>query len=59
MEDSKSSDTWIEELYAYAERNIIGYVRPNDYKERVARVLSGSRKPMRTARGHPGDNYDV
>lgn len=42
-----SNDNWIEELYRYAESNIVGYKRPADYKERVKRVLNGKRKPCR------------
>lgn len=42
-------DKWIHELYQYAERNITGYKRPADYKERVKRILE--RRPKRS-NGH-------
>ena len=42
--------TWAEEFYEYAEKNLKGYKRPVDYKERVDKLLEGKRKPNNTNR---------
>ena len=38
-------DKWTEDFYVYAERNIVGYKRPADYRERLERVRSKKRYP--------------
>lgn len=39
------SKEW-EEFYAYAEKNIRGYKRPSNYKERVEKVLNGMERKV-------------
>ena len=38
-------DKSTEDFFAYAERNILGYKRPADYRERLERVKAKKRYP--------------
>ena len=44
-----------EDLFKYAESNIVGYKRPADYMERVRRVLNGECK---RAPAHSNINWE-
>ncbi len=58
MDTSQEFIDWVDDIFTYAERNIVGYKRPADYLERTARVLEGKRNPMiiPSSNGHHSDN---